>query len=95
MNEKIHCRENCRYHYSLLRELINNQNKQPHFVIRFFTQFMVYLCVVLLAVIIYNTFIVVQFINDQNFLNVTVDYIQRIRQLNLPNCNKALYATKC
>ena len=101
MNDKLHCRENCRYHYSLLRDLIHNQVNKQHFIIRFIKQFILYLCVVLLTIIIFNTYIIQAFINDPKFLNLSLGYIQQIRnyyKLNTTSyyrqdCN-ALYANK-
>ena len=97
MNDKLHCRENCRYHYSLLRELINNQVNKPNIIIRFFTQFMIYLCVAFIAIIIYNTYMIQEFVNDARFLNLTIGYIQQIRnyyKLTTSNHCNALYANK-
>ena len=95
MNDKLHCRENCRYHYSLVRDLINSHTNRPNFIIRFITNFMVYLCVVLATIIIYNTYMIREFVNDQKFFNLSVGYIQQIRNYYKLNTTSVLYRPDC
>jgi hypothetical protein len=96
MNVKLHCRENCRYHYSLLRDLIHNQVKKQHFIIRYMKQFVLYTCVAVLSILIFNTYIIHAFIRDPKFLNLTVDHIQKIRnyyKLNITQPNNTYIPT--
>ena len=58
MNDKLHSRENCRYHYSLLRDLIHNQVNKQHFIIRFMKQFIIYTCIAILSILIFNTYMI-------------------------------------
>ena len=95
MNDKVHCRDNCRYHYTLIRELIHNQSKKPNFIFNLFTQFMLYLCVVLVTIIIYNTYMIREFVNDQNFLNFTIDQIHHIRHYFYQIVVKHYMQTSC
>ena len=85
MNDKLHCRENCRYHYSLLRDLIHNQVNKQHFIIRFIKQFILYLCVVLLINYYIQYIHASRICKQSKIFKFTVDQIQQIR--NFINCN--------
>ena len=77
MNEKSHCRDNCRYHYTLIRELVSNQKTKRNIIL----QVLYYLCAAIITFLAFNTIIASVFIRDVNLLDFYVKQIHATHNL--------------